>query len=68
MNISNLKPYPFGCKLDENEITIGVDKEYYPWAESVLVHFRVSCSCGAQGPHGWTHEEAVERWNKRRNE
>jgi hypothetical protein len=31
------------------------------WTMSTL--FRVSCSCGAEGPNGTTKEEAVDKWN-----
>ncbi len=67
-----LAPCPWGCKLDENEVAIM--KEDYPvmagpglgiFPPQIHSRFSVCCSCGAQGPHGNTQEEAIERWNRR---
>ncbi len=60
-----LEPCPWGCALDENEINIRTDKYTICMSDKVYKSYAVSCSCGAQGPHGDTPEEAIELWNKR---
>ena len=68
MNIEGIKPCPFGCVLDEDEIGIFKGEDRYPWADRPIYYYQVACSCGALGPHGYTREEAIVRWNGRTNE
>lgn len=56
---SNTLPEEFAIRLETDTIFTNqqkrVETNYYSFA----------CSCGAQGPHGYTKEEAVENWNRR---
>jgi Lar family restriction alleviation protein len=58
-----MKPCPFCGNTNKDEFAIHshIHNHYRD-----LVIYNACCSCGATGPDMDTKEEAVERWNKRR--
>lgn len=63
METRKINPCPFCHQSHPEELRIG--KEELPVVGDIYatVYF-AACSCGAQGPHGETPEEALERWNR----
>jgi Lar family restriction alleviation protein len=51
---------PFCGNTDQKKLVIDVRYRVF----SSEFYFVTCLSCGAQGPHACTHEEAVDRWNK----
>jgi hypothetical protein len=57
-------PMPAPCPFHEHESFVMVlhhEKDVLKGAKRPRLWF-VSCSCGANGPFGWSQSEALERW------
>jgi len=59
------KKCPFCGNTDEEEFLLGKTDTHYAFDRH---YWFIVCSCGAQGPHGLTPEEADELWDKRKEE
>jgi len=59
-----LKPCPW-CGITDSIKPLDLIDEFADEDESQIIVMYCSC-CGAQGPHSFDKEEAIEAWNKRK--
>ena len=63
------KPCPFCGNTLPEEFAVRREESVIKFTDRpdlITDYYSFSCSCGAQGPHGYTKEEAYNNWNRRK--